>query len=357
MPIEVHILGTSSARPAQGRSVSGSIVETGDGSLVIDCGEGFQNRLVTHRSALKKSEGRKIKVGKIAGILLTHGHLDHTWGVLPWLQTMALDGRKEKLYVIGPTTSKVIDVLLGEEGEPEVSPSDLIIQYDMWMDLGATTEDLGYEVKWILSDGSRWIDMNSGDQITMPQPLNKSQITAINTQHTIPSFAWKIETKSKKGKFDRVSAAKLPQEVVMKLANGENVEYNGETLFSKNYRGPDIEPVSVIISGDTAEQAIDSTCDLLIHEATFLQEHADVANEHLHSTAAGAARTANECKAKHLALTHFSARLENGEQSFAEASKIHHSVVTLSDGDRLILHDDFSLQHLKKIDDDWIDST
>jgi len=357
MPIEVHILGTSSARPAQGRSVSGSIVETGDGSLVIDCGEGFQNRLVTHRSALKKSEGRKIKVGKIAGILLTHGHLDHTWGVLPWLQTMALDGRKEKLYVIGPTTSQVIDVLLGEEGEPEVSPSDLIIQYDMWMDLGATTEDLGYEVKWILSDGSRWIDMNSGEQITMPQPLNKSQITAINTQHTIPSFAWKIETKSKKGKFDRVSAAKLPQEVVMKLANGENVEYKGETLFSKNYRGPDIEPVSVIISGDTAEQAIDSTCDLLIHEATFLQEHADVANEHLHSTAAGAARTANECKAKHLALTHFSARLENGEQSFAEASKIHHSVVTLSDGDRLILHDDFSLQHLKKIDDDWIDST
>ena len=112
MPIEVHVLGTSSARPAQGRSVSGSIVETGDGIFVIDCGEGFQNRLVTHRSALKKSEGRKIKVGKIAGILLTHGHLDHTWGVLPWLQTMALDGRKEKLYVIGPTTTQVIDVLL-----------------------------------------------------------------------------------------------------------------------------------------------------------------------------------------------------------------------------------------------------
>lgn len=354
MPIEIHVLGTSSARPAQGRSVSGSLVETEDGIFVVDCGEGFQNRLVEHRSRLKKAESKKLKVSKIAAILLTHGHLDHTWGVLPWLQTMALDGRNEPLWIIGPTSEQVIDVLLGEEGEPEVSPSDLVIQYDMWMDLGAVSEELGYDLLWILGDGKRWVDMNTGKQIELPQPLKKSSIAAINTQHTVPSFAWKISTKSRKGKFDRKSAKELPQGVVMKLASGEDVEHEGVTLKSSDYRGPNFQPVSVVISGDTAEQAIETTCDLLIHEATFLKEHQDIANEHLHSTAAGAARTAVECNAKHLALTHYSARLENGVMSLEEARDIHESVFALSDGDRLVLGDDCSLTHLIKSEGEWI---
>ena len=140
----------------------------------------------------------------------------------------------------------------------------------------------------------------------------------------------------------------------MKLASGEDVEHEGVTLKSSDYRGPNYQPVSVVISGDTAEQAIETTCDLLIHEATFLKEHQDIANEHLHSTAAGAARTAVECKAKHLALTHYSARLENGVMSLEEARDIHESVFALSDGDRLVLGDDCSLTHLIKSEGEWI---
>ena len=357
MSIEIHILGTSSARPAHGRSVSGSIIEAEDGIFVVDCGEGFQNRFVEHRSLLKKSDGKKLKISKVAAILLTHGHLDHTWGVLPWLQTMAMDTRKEPLHVIGPTSSEVIDVLLGKDGEPEVSPSDLIIQYDMWMDLGAVSEELGYEIKLILGDGSRWVDMNTGERIELPQPLNKTRISAINTQHTIPSLAWKIESKPKRGKFDRKSAESLPQEIVMQLAEGKDVDFEGQVLKGTEFRGPDKKSISVVISGDTAEQAIETKCDLLIHEATFLQEHSDIANEHLHSTASGAARTAIECEAKHLALTHFSARLENGNKSLIEASEIHSSVVTLSDGDRLILDNDCNLKHLQKSTEGWTVNT
>ena len=151
--------------------VSGSIVETPEGMLVVDCGEGFQNRLVKHRSEMKNHGGRRLKMSKVSAILLTHGHLDHTWGVLPWMQTMALDGRKDKLWVIGPTTSEVVDALLGSEVEPEVTPSDLVIQYDMWMDLGATSEALGYEVQWVLGDGERWVNMNDGSQITREDVL------------------------------------------------------------------------------------------------------------------------------------------------------------------------------------------
>ncbi len=353
MTLEVHVLGTSSARPAQGRSVSGSIIETPEGMVIVDCGEGFQNRLVKHRSEMKAFGGRRLKMSKVAAILLTHGHLDHTWGVLPWMQTMALDGRKDKLWVIGPTTTEVVDALLGSDVEPEVTPSDLVIQYDMWMDLGATTESLGYEVQWVLGDGERWVNMNDGSKINLPQPMKKVRISAHPTQHTVPSCAWKVSIGGRKGKFDRESTKNLPDEIKASLASGEDTEYDGELLLASNYRKDEIPGKSVIISGDTAEQAIDTNCDLLIHEATFLQSHTDIANEHLHSTAAGAARTAVECKAKHLALTHYSARLDNHEESLNEAREIHPSVVALGDGDRLVLRDDQSLLHLVKQEEGW----
>tara|TARA_B100001113_G_scaffold143910_1_gene117778 strand:- start:847 stop:1920 length:1074 start_codon:yes stop_codon:yes gene_type:complete len=353
MTLEVHVLGTSSARPSQGRSVSGSIIETPEGMLVVDCGEGFQNRLVKHRSEMKNFAGRRLKMSKVSAILLTHGHLDHTWGVLPWLQTMALDGRKDKLCVLGPTSSEVIDALLGKEVEPEVNPSDLVIQYDMWMDLGATSESLGYEVEWILGDGQRWVNMNDGSEISLPQPLKKVKISAHTTQHTVPSCAWRVSLGERKGKFDRESTKHLPDEIKAKLASGSDVEYEGETLVAADYRTNTLPGLSIIISGDTAEQAIDAECDLLIHEATFLNSHSDIANEHLHSTAAGAARTAVECKAKHLAITHYSGRLENHESSLEESRIIHDSVVALSDGDRLVLGDDSSLTHLVKSTQGW----
>jgi len=353
LTLEVHVLGTSSARPAQGRSVSGSIVETPEGMFVVDCGEGFQNRLVFHRSEMKSHGGRRLKMSRVAAILLTHGHLDHTWGVLPWMQTMSLDGRKDKLWVIGPTKSEVVDALLGGDVEPEVTPSDLVIQYDMWMDLGATSETLGYEVEWILGDGERWVNMNDGSQVPLPQPLKKVKISAHSTQHTVPSCAWRISLGERKGKFDRESTKNLPDEIKASLAAGNDTEYDGELLKAGNYRTNSVPGKSVIISGDTAEQAIDANCNLLIHEATFLQSHADIANEHLHSTAAGAARTAIECEANHLALTHYSGRLEDHDASLAEAREIHTSVVALSDGDRLILHDDLSLSHLAKSSEGW----
>ena len=60
-------------------------------------------------------------------------------------------------------------------------------------------------------------------------------------------------------------------------------------------------------------------CDLLVHEATYLSSYQALADQHLHSTAAGAARTAKKIGAKHLALTHYSARIDVVEASVHEA--------------------------------------
>ena len=47
--MELHILGTSSARPTGSRQVSGSLVQCEDGIMVIDAGEGFQTRYAMQR--------------------------------------------------------------------------------------------------------------------------------------------------------------------------------------------------------------------------------------------------------------------------------------------------------------------
>ena len=352
MTLELHVLGTSSARPAQGRDVSGSFLVTPDGNLAIDCGEGFQSRLAAQRAALK-GEKKRLKTSRLGAILLSHGHLDHTWGVLPWLKSMSLDGRNQPLKIIGPTSSANIDALLSGQAPDKDPEVDLVHQYSIWRCLGATSESLGYEVDWILGDGQRWYSLESGLLDELHQPLAKVTISAHPTKHSVPSFAWRVATADRPGVFDRKKAEKLPEHIRMKLSQGENVEYAGEELQSSDFRGEPRLGISLIISGDTAECSIDAQCDLLFHEATYHDIHQEWAEKFLHSTASGAARTAVQCSASHLAITHYSARIEDHETSLLEARAVHGNVVACNDGDRLELTADGLLNHHVRGESGW----
>ena len=107
MGFDIHILGTSSARPTGSRQVSGSLVVCDDGVAIVDAGEGFQSRFAVQRRRMKQFGDAQLKVGRVDVLCLTHGHLDHTWGVLPWLHTLSLDKREKPLLIIGPTSSQV----------------------------------------------------------------------------------------------------------------------------------------------------------------------------------------------------------------------------------------------------------
>ena len=97
---------------------------------------------------------------------------------------------------------------------------------------------------------------------------------------------------------------------------------------------------------------------MLIHEATFLDDLTQHAQDYLHSTASGAARTAIACGAKHLVMTHYGARIKHPSPSLEEAmSVLSNSKIGLSaawDGDRVLVEESGEISHLYWRDDGWI---
>ena len=374
MRMELHILGTSSARPTGKRQVSGSLIQCEDGIAVIDAGEGFQTRYADQRKRLKAHDkGSTLRASRIHAVCLTHGHLDHTWGVLPWMHTMALDKRATPLLVIGPTSAEVFDALLNGEAIPESAPTaELARQIRGWQELGATTENLGYSVRWILGDiaAERWLEMASDgtasmlDSMPQPEGWKKNRIQPLATNHTVPSCAWMLESKGGAGKFNRLKAAelRLTDEQKTQLSAGQDlIMDDGTSLKAQDFRGEKRPMTRMVVSGDTSEMAEGLTTlsgvDVLVHESTFLAESQQWADEFLHSTSTGAARTALACNARHLVLTHFSARLKDAKIPLSEAKQVlDSSEVTVSaavDGDRIKISDSGSISHLVWTGDGW----
>ena len=373
--MELHILGTASARPTSTRSVSGSVFSCQEGLVIIDAGEGFQMRYSQQRSRMRQEgEPSSLRPNRIVAVALTHGHLDHTWGLLPFLQTLSLDGREQPLLVYGPTSNEILDAL-EKDGIDAILPdntasAELLNQYRAWFALGGTSTHLGYGIRWLLGEpqSGRWVEfVDDASSLkwhdTMPQPdaFSTIRLDSLPTRHSVPSCAWQLSRKERKGSFDRDKAtlAGLSQEERKSLSQGIDVEKKGgEILHASQFRGPAKPAISIVVSGDTAEQSIHPVepVTVLIHEATFLNESSDKADAHLHSTSAGAARTAVNCKANNLILTHFSARLRDASASIEEAKEILGQTCGLAsanDGDRVRIDDDGNATMLKASESGW----
>jgi ribonuclease Z len=94
----------------------------------------------------------------------------------------------------------------------------------------------------------------------------------------------------------------------------------------------------IVLTGDTAPcdmtRLVAWEADLLVHEATFLEEDAERAAETRHSTAAQAAELAAAASVHMLALTHVSPRYSGG-QVREEASAAFENVIVPRDFDRV----------------------
>lgn len=276
--MEITFLGTSSGVPTRSRNVSSVALRLPQRAEVwlFDCGEGTQHQLL--RSDLKSSQLRRI--------FITHMHGDHIFGLMGLLASCGLAG-----------TGQAID-LYGPPGLAEYLKACTKYSYT---NLSNRAQVHTVKPGLIYED----------EEFTVRCDLLK---------HRIPAFGYRVSEKDRPGRFkvEKAQALGIPSGPIYgKLKRGETVTLPD----GRRIRGTDLcEPTEpgrhlayctdTIFSESSIELA--QGADILIHEATFAHQDAQLAFDRLHSTSTMAAQVALAAGVKQLIMTHFSPRYAPG---------------------------------------------
>ncbi|AUC62216.1 ribonuclease Rnz [Cyanobacterium sp. HL-69] len=276
--MEVTFLGTSSGVPTRARNVSSVALRlTQRGEIwLFDCGEGTQHQIL--RSELKTSQLKKIFV--------THMHGDHIFGLMGLLASCGLGAHAENVEVYGPPG---LDAYL-----------------KACMKYSQTYFPYGVHFKTV-SPGVIYED----DEYIVSTEMLKHRVTA---------FGYRISEKDKAGKFDVEKAKKMgipSGPVYGRLKKGETITLDdGRTINGSQLCGPTEIGRKFVYCTDTvfceSAIALSEDADVLIHEATFAHQDAQMAFERMHSTTTMAAQVALAAQVKKLIMTHFSPRYAPG---------------------------------------------
>lgn len=300
--MEVTFLGTSGAIPTTERNPSGLLIAREGDRLLFDCGEGTQRQMMRYNTGFD-----------IGHVFLTHLHGDHVLGLPGLTQTWDFNDREAPLAIHTPAgTNSRIERLLT-----------------------ATDDGPSYPV--------RIHQVEAGDVVLDREAY---EIRAFEVDHRTRAVGYALIEAERKGRFDREKAEEEldipPGPKYSKLHEGEPIEHDGRTIQPEEVVGPPRPGRRVVYTGDTrptdgtVETAADA--DLLIHDGTFTQAHAERARDTAHSTAREAATVAQEANATRLALTHISTR------HTGEAWKLEEEARAAFDGEIVVPDDGTTLE-------------
>jgi ribonuclease Z len=251
----------------------------------------------------------------VSKIFITHWHADHFAGLIPLLQTMNLEKRKSELSIFGPEASKFVQGIL----------------------------NLGY---FGIRFPVKAVDVPfEGKDISKVYETKVYEVLSIPVLHTVPSVAFAFKEKD----VWRIDENKLKElglrrgKWLKELKEKEEATYNGKKIRIEEVASLQ-KGLKVVYSGDTkpcenlVELARDA--DLLIHDATFLEEDEDV--QKYHSSVKDAAKIAKKANVKKLILTHISRRYqkEDVERLLKEAKEVFENVEVAYDLMRVVLKRD-----------------
>ncbi|MFH1294471.1 MAG: ribonuclease Z [Candidatus Aenigmatarchaeota archaeon] len=282
--LEVVFLGTGSGIPSTRRNPAGLFLRHGGESMLWDCGEGTQKRLM--KSGLSFM--------KIDRIFITHWHADHWAGLLGLMQTMSLERRKKNLYIYGPEAEMFVDKLLS---------------LDYW---GPRFRIIPKNVPY------------RGEGMTTVYKTKEFQIDSIPVEHTVPSVAYAFK-QTDRWRVDMAKAQALyglrQSPLVGKLKDAGEVVFKGQKIRLEDV-GELSGGLKVVYSGDTLMcqnlEKLAKDADVFICDATFDEEK----EGRMHSGAKEAARMAKKAAVKNLVLTHFSRRYLDVRPLVDDAKKI-----------------------------------
>ena len=286
---EIVFLGTSASAPSVHRGLSAQIVKHDEYRFLIDCGEG------TQRQILQSGVGFK----RLNHILITHGHLDHILGLAGLLSTLSRWETLNELNVYaGKWAMERIDDLLFGVVLRGVRPPMAIHLIEV--QAGVIFEDTNFTV------------------------------TAFPVSHRGPDcYGYLFEEKSRRPFLpEAAEALGVPQGPWRRnLVNGQSVTLpdGSRIVLPDQVLGPARPGTRLVHVGDAGRtDDLVEVCrgaDLLVIEATYLEDEADMARDFAHLTARQAAELALQAGVKHLILTHISRRYRERDV-LAEAQAI-----------------------------------
>jgi ribonuclease Z len=265
MDLSIFFAGTGGSAPTARRGLPALLIRRGGERILLDCGEGTQRQLVG-----------SVGLAELDAVFLTHFHSDHWLGLPGMLKTFDLRGRERPLPVYGPPGLRTLMGLVGRMGGR-----------------------LGYELELT--------ELGAGDELAR----DGYRIAPVPVSHRGTAYGYVLYEDERPGVFDPEAAVRLglePGPEFGRVQRGETIRgvSPGQVL------GPSRPGRKLVFSGDTgpseALRIAAHQADVLVHEATFLDEDRERAAETGHSTAAQAARLGREAEVRLLALDHLSTR-------------------------------------------------
>lgn len=278
---ELVVLGTASQVPTRERAHHGALLRFDRDNVLLDPGEGTQRQLTF----------AGLSVSPLTRVCITHAHGDHCLGLPGVLQRRNLDEVTRDLEVHYPTAA-----------DPFVQR----LRY------ASAFEDHAPVTLHPTEPGT-----------VVPARRGHLGVEAVALSHVVPTLGWRFE-EADGFRLDPQRAAAAGVEGPARaelLATGE-VRVGGRRVHRDEVATPRPgQRVGVVMDTRWCDGALEvaEAVDLLLVEATFLEDQRDLADEVGHLTAAQAAQLGRQAGARRVVLTHLSQRYPGTEAHLAEA--------------------------------------
>jgi ribonuclease Z len=289
---EIIFLGTSASAPSARRNLPAQIVKHDEYRFLVDCGEGTQRQILTSGIGFKR----------LNRILITHSHLDHILGIAGLVSTFSRWETIDELEIYGGKAAldRIHDLLYKVVLRGVKPPMPI-----------------------------HFIPLKPGVFFD----VKDFSITAFPVRHRGPDCYGFIFQEKERRPFlpDRAEELQIPPGPWRRdLVAGQSVTLPDGRIIEPDMVLGDTKPgTRMVITGDIGElgnlEEICSGADMLVSEATYLDEDGEMARQFGHMTSKKVAQLAHRAGVRQLILTHLSRRyrekdiLEEAQKYFPDA--------------------------------------